>query len=146
MGDRSALSVSESMRVGIMPVNPSGIGWSAPAYLTNVPACCACRATRRSARPNSLHKPTPRVFRVRNESAPASITNPSTRSVWILPPRRSAFSNSVTSAPGARRSRRSAAARPVIPPPTTAMSITPRPPIRGAMPPRASRRSPRAPR
>ncbi len=56
-----------------------------------------------SPRPSSSHRPMPRSFRERNESAAASITKPSTCSVRSFPPSTASRSTSTGSASGAPR-------------------------------------------
>ena len=117
--------ISGKNRVGASSRKPSGSGCSAPWCTTNVRRCSSRVRTSRGVKPMRSHSCSAHGFSEMNESGPASMTKPSMRSVAIAPPRCRPASSRVTCT-GRCCSRlsstsRCAAARPAMPPPTTAM-------------------------
>src|SRR5262245_15304410 len=114
-----------------MRTNPSGSGRSRPPRTTYV---CRKRSSVRQSRgprPMRSARASAQGFSEMNESAPASRRKPSARSVRIVPPSRGDASRSTTSSrrspSRASSTRRWAAARPAIPPPTTTIREVRRP-------------------
>ena len=118
-GEKRRVVRNGAMRVGMPRTEASGSGWRIPDRRMNA-VLGVNVGTRRSPSPSSRQRSMAAGFWTRSASGPASIVNPSIRSVRMTPPRRGAASNSrkVTR----RRCSSYAVARPAMPPPTTATS------------------------
>ena len=122
-GDRIPDRASGHQRVGTPRFSPSGMGRSRPRAQMDAPVVPG--ATSWSPRPSSSHNPVASGRRARKASAARSTVRPANGVDRSLPPVRSSDSTTWTTGEG-RPSRSAAvtssqaAARPAIPPPTTA--------------------------
>src|SRR5262245_23031409 len=118
--EKSELLRNGPIFMGTASAIPSGSGWSRPRWTTNTARSTGFVGTSRSPRPSSRQRRMPSGFSASSESGPPSRRKPSFSSVRMTPPQRSLASRRTNEAPF--RARAWAAARPAIPPPTTATS------------------------
>ena len=108
------------MRCGAMIARPSGMRCKRPRHTTCTPLGTVFVLTSSASRPIRQHKSTPHGRRLSMLSGPSSKQKPSCCSVCMTPPSRSLDSNRWMSSAESSAASRSAAASPLIPPPTIA--------------------------